>query len=247
MNFSHVTFGEYDSWRDWGLILTGDDVGFPKVSALIDDMKIYGVDADQYDVERDRRKLSFTFLVRDAAAWPEVVTRVTAALHGKKKSIIRSSEPEYTYIGRCVVDRYRTSKAMGTLVIAVDAEPYKYKAYVTEEMLQITGKTITVDTKYITPAIVTIRPAVTDIVSITLNGLARNPVTGEAESIMARNLAAGEELVINGELCTVTSGDVNRYGDMEMWEFPNLKEGNQIISASNGTCNITVRYRPRYI
>lgn len=97
--------------------------------------------------------------------------------------------------------------------------------------------TFNVDGNQITPAMVEIVPNVS-LIDLTLEGLSDNP-------IILKNLKGGETIYIgNGK---VTAGGQSKMNDVDMWEFPKLKPGQNNISASKDTCNITIKYNPRFI
>lgn len=247
MALEYVTFGEMNSLEDWGLIKVTDEIGYPVPSASFDELALYGLTADQYDVEESRRELHFTFRALDAEPFPGLVDEITAYLHGQKLKIRRSIDPESYYLGRCAVNQYKTVKRVGTLVIDVNAEPYKYGDRVTETFSGLAGKTLTVDTDYITPAVVEITPSV-GMTTLTITGLAYNGVTGAGESIKLNALQSGVKIIIDGEKKTITKANGQSvFSSAEFWEFPSLKPGNNTISLSNSNLAVSVAYTPRRI
>lgn len=62
-------------------------------------------------------------------AWPGMYSRILALFHGKKVKITFDDERDYYYVGRAAVSDYRRIQMLGTLLITVDAEPYKYEMY----------------------------------------------------------------------------------------------------------------------
>jgi phage-related protein len=84
------------------------------------------------------------------------------------------------------------------------------------------------------------------MISLQIDGAARDPVTGDNESILIKNLTNGVPIIIDGEACTVTENGTNKFGDCEMWRFPSLLPGNNTITL-NAECTVQVTYKPRYI
>ena len=107
---------------------------------------------------------------------------------------------------------------------------------------------IDVDGNQVTPCIIEIIPK-SDIISFKIGGVTRDSVTGEDEYIMIKNLSAGKKIVINGEDDTVLEDGMNKFADTEMWEFPSLLPGENILSfvSSSVPCDVTIKYKPRYI
>lgn len=99
-----------------------------------------------------------------------------------------------------------------------------------------------------TPCIIELVPSGA-ITKYTIKGAARDPVTGEEEEIILKNLSAGKTVIIDGESCTVTENGANKYGEAEMWEFPTLLPGSNALTfiSSSVPCNVTIKYKPRYI
>lgn len=99
-----------------------------------------------------------------------------------------------------------------------------------------------------TPCIIELTPSGA-ITSYTIKGAARDPVTGEAEDIVVKNLSAGKTVIIDGDACTVTEDGANKYADTEMWEFPTLLPGSNTLTfaSSSVSCSVTIKYKPRYI
>ncbi len=107
---------------------------------------------------------------------------------------------------------------------------------------------VSVDGNLETPCIIELTPSGA-ITSYTIKGAARDPVTGEAEDVVIKNLSAGKTVIIDGEACTVTEDGANKYADAEMWEFPTLLPGSNTLTfvSSSVSCSVTIKYKPRYI
>ncbi|MCS4570161.1 hypothetical protein FZ989_05400 [Clostridium perfringens] len=90
-----------------------------------------------------------------------------------------------------------------------------------------------------TPAIVEIVPSV-DIIDLTINGLANDP-------IIIKNLHANKKIIINGKEGTVLEEGKNKFEDTDFWEFPFLNTGMNKISLSKNSCDVVVKYEPRYL
>lgn len=119
---------------------------------------------------------------------------------------------------------------------------------VTETIEDATSKTINVTGNLNAPCIIELTPSGA-ITTYTIQGAARDPVTGEEEDIVIKNLSAGKKVIIDGEACTVTEDGANKYADTEMWEFPTLLPGENALTftSSSVPCDVTIKYKPRYI
>lgn len=113
------------------------------------------------------------------------------------------------------------------------------KTEIIESVNRASSKTINVQGNLETPAIVEITPSV-DIIDITITGLADDFIT-------IKNLKQGQKVIINGEDCTVLQNGVNKFGDTDFWEFPKLVPGANTITFSKNSCDINIKYKPRYL
>lgn len=62
-------------------------------------------------------------------AWPGMYSRILALFHGKKVKVIFDDDRDYYYTGRAAVSDYKRIQMLGTMLVTVDAEPYKYELY----------------------------------------------------------------------------------------------------------------------
>lgn len=138
-----VTFGEYHSFRDFGLILSNKEIEAPAVKEK--KVEIEGADAvlDLTDFfgepkySNARHKFNFT-RVFSGTGFLLAFTAIKNALHGKKMRVILDDDPSFFYVGRLFVSKFTDERNVGILQIEADCEPYKYK-------LQPTIVSVTVD------------------------------------------------------------------------------------------------------
>lgn len=126
-----VTFGTKNSYDDFGLILTGKDIGFPEPK--LEEVDVIGADGVidlsevlNDDIKYKTRKLQFTFTVlKGNKYWASTVADVANYLHGKKLRIQMDFDPAYYYTGRCKINSFKTSKRLCTITIDAECEPYR--------------------------------------------------------------------------------------------------------------------------
>lgn len=113
-----------------GLTLTGSEIGVPAIKEK--SISIDGSDGtvDLSDVFGrvfyENRKLSFTYKIGDRSRpFSQVFSDVQHMLHGKKVDIIISDDEYWKYNGRVTVNKWKSTKGIGEIVIDVDASPYK--------------------------------------------------------------------------------------------------------------------------
>ncbi|KGJ48072.1 hypothetical protein KD33_16750 [Clostridium sp. NCR] len=103
---------------------------------------------------------------------------------------------------------------------------------VTSKIIDILGNTKT-------PCILEITPVI-DMIDLKINGVSEDP-------LIIRNLKGNKTIIIDGIEGTVIQDGINKFADTDMWEFPFLVPGKNNITLSKDTCNITIKYNPRYI
>lgn len=97
----------------------------------------------------------------------------------------------------------------------------------------------------LTPAVVEIVPVI-NLASLTLTGLVRDNQTGEEKDIVLSNLKNGKKIVLDGESGLVTEDGVNKFADVEMWDFPTLVPGTNTVTADKDVL-LTIRHKPRFL
>lgn len=102
---------------------------------------------------------------------------------------------------------------------------------------RITSKSIDILGNTKTPCILEITPVI-DMINLKINGFSEDP-------LIIRNLKGNKKIIIDEG--SVTQDGINKFADTDMWEFPFLVPGKNNITLSKDTCNITIKYNPRYI
>lgn len=139
-----VFFGGYNSYTDFGLILSSSTIG--KAEPKIETVEIPAgngvIDYTEYfgDVFYKNRPLSFDFsTVAPMSEFPGLFSQIQDALHGRKMNITVSDDPTRYYIGRISVNEWKSNSRIGKITIDVDAEPWKYKLYKTIRAYTVMG------------------------------------------------------------------------------------------------------------
>lgn len=126
-----VTFGDKNSYHDFGLILTEKNIEFPEPK--LETVDIIGgngfIDLSEVlnnDINYKTRNLQFTFTVlKGSKYWSTTVTEIANYLHGKKLKIQLDFDPGYYYMGRVKINSFKTSKRLCTITIDAECDPYK--------------------------------------------------------------------------------------------------------------------------
>lgn len=195
-----------------------------------------------------QRKIKITFDYEgNYAEWLSGIEEISKDVNGVEVEIELDAKPGFFYFGIASVTTIKDNDFISNFEINVVADPFKYKDYISVSANVTASKTITVQGDYPVPCIIEIIPQVNVISSLTIKGAARNKITGELEDILIKNLTKGNKVVIDGENGTAIEGSSNKFTDTEFWEFPSLLPGGNEITFDNTQCNVTIKYRPRFI
>ena len=128
----NVYFGDYDAYRDFDLIRTSMTLGTPTIKKRT--VEIEGGDGEhdltEYfgDINYGNRTLTFEFkTAKSQEEYNEIFSRIQTALHGRRMKVKPSEEIDFYYVGRVTVNEWKSDIAIASVVIDVDAEPFKYK------------------------------------------------------------------------------------------------------------------------
>lgn len=81
-----------------------------------------------------RRKITLNFGCGYAIEqWAGIFSEILRLFHGKNGKLIFDDDPDYYYYGRMTISKYSRVQTLGTFTITVDAEPYKYELYASDE------------------------------------------------------------------------------------------------------------------
>lgn len=127
-----VTFGDYHSYRDWGLYLKEVDLGLPPAkTAYIDvpgmDGQLDVTEAQNGGVVFGQRTLKFTFDARGCnySDWATLISTIATAIQGQKLKIVLDTDASYAYEGRCEVETTKSNEVLAEIVITCTCGPYK--------------------------------------------------------------------------------------------------------------------------
>ena len=120
------------TYNDWNLILTHTEIDFPDIKK--ETLDIPGADGIldfteslTGDVKYKNRKITFEFVTTEKyALWDSLKSEITNYLHGQRFNIIRDEDPNFYYLGRAQINKFKSDKSIGILTIECDVEPYKY-------------------------------------------------------------------------------------------------------------------------
>lgn len=152
------------------------------------------------------------------------------------ESDIKFKNLPHTYHVYLVTSEIEDTEFDDWLYLHLEFDGYEYGQQIVETMNRILTKTINVTGNVETPATLEITPSI-DTIDLTLEGLTDEP-------IVIRNLKAGKKIVIKEGL--TTEAGVNKFNDIDMWEFPLLHPGANTITVSKSNVDISIKYNPMY-
>ena len=228
-------------------------IGREQQEAEIGDMQLGNTDGAKFLYKRNEPreiKVVFQMLSNSPEEFRDKFNQLNSILSQEEMEMRFADETDKFWVGT----RVSGPEVDGGLLNVVGeftmycSDPFKYGEEVTVSVGTAASQNISVQGVSATPCIIEITPP-NAITSFTIKGAARDPVTGEAEDIVVKNLSSGKTVIIDGEACTVTEDGANKYADTEMWEFPTLLPGSNTLTfvSSSASCSVTIKYKPRYI
>jgi len=125
-----IQFGTKHSWDDWGLILENVEETPPEPRRYV--VEVPGRDGVldltgelTEEICYGPRMVTFTFHVK-SGGWTALKSEIMSFLHGKTMNVMSDLDTEYFWRGFCLFDSFSSNETTGTLVIRVEADPYKY-------------------------------------------------------------------------------------------------------------------------
>lgn len=138
---TNVDLYAYDEWK---IVLTNVENTLPLPKTVTLDIK--GADglldlseALTGDVLFNNRKLKLTFELMNLNSYDELLTEIANTLHGRVVNLRFTSDDDYYYTGRATISKWECKKHKGSIVIDIDAYPYKLSVLETTRQFTISG------------------------------------------------------------------------------------------------------------
>ena len=132
------------AYDEWNIVLTNVENTLPTPKTVTVDIK--GADglldlseALTGDVIFNNRKLKLTFELMNLNAYDELLTEIANTIHGREVNVRFTSDDDYYYTGRATISKWECKKNKGTIVIDIDAYPYKLSVLETTRQFAISG------------------------------------------------------------------------------------------------------------
>lgn len=144
----NVKIGQWDAYEDWGLQLQPYQIPLPEPKTEY--LSIAGGDGQidlteaAGDVRYSNRTFTLTLQMLNAARpWTQLVSTVANAIHGKRLPVVFSRDSDWYYYARCKVMSLSSQAALGTIMIEINASPYKLASVVTTVSIDTSAGTAT--------------------------------------------------------------------------------------------------------
>lgn len=145
-----VYFNDYNSWKDFSLVLSSHSVEAP--TPKTEKVDILGADGDidytEYfgEVKYKNRKITLNFTTFGKSnVLSERLSEFLNVVHGQMMNIILTDDSDFYYVGRVEVKTPSIKKNIMTIQVECDCEPYKYAVQETVVKTTATYEIITLD------------------------------------------------------------------------------------------------------
>lgn len=142
-------FDTYNTWTDWGLILTAKDDIIPP------DPKTNYVDIDGMSGSVDLsealageptygdRTISASFCACEGSYEERraLLRTIAAAIHGRKMKIIEPDDPDHYFYGRVKIKNLKHTMVYSEFSIEARCAPWRYEIYETVQPLSVSSQT----------------------------------------------------------------------------------------------------------
>ena len=166
---------EKSAYDEWNIVLTKADISLPKPKTSL--VEIKGADGVldlsevlTGDILYNNRTITLTFEMMDDTDYYDLISDISNYLHGRIVTITLTNDEDYYYVGRASINKWQCVKRKGTIVITVDAEPYKYSVTETTMIVNVANQTKTItlqnSRKRVCPML-----NVTGTITLTINGV----------------------------------------------------------------------------
>lgn len=144
-----VQFGPYNTWTDWGLILTAkSDILPPEVKTNYVDLEGMSGSLDLSEAlsgEPTYKDRSFTFSFSACEGSFDdrraLIHTITATLHGRKMKIMEPDDPYHYFYGRVVVKSVSHTTPLSEITLECTCEPWRYELDDTVHTINVNSKT----------------------------------------------------------------------------------------------------------
>lgn len=136
---------KFNTWYDWGLILTDKEIGAaePKENYVDIDGMSGSLDLTESltgEVTYKDRTISASFWTDNSSYRDRdvLMRKIVTSLHGKKIKIIEPDDPDHYYMGRVKIKSFDNTLPYLEFEIEATCEPWRYALTETERLVTVT-------------------------------------------------------------------------------------------------------------
>ena len=194
---------EKSAFDEWNIVLTKADVPLPDPKTSLVEIKgSDGVlDLSEVltgDILYKNRSIKLTFEMMDDTDYYDLISDISNYLHGRIVTISLTNDEDYYYVGRASINQWKCSKRKGTIVITIDAEPYKYSVTETTMIVNVANQTKTItlqnSRKRVCPIL-----NVTGSINLTFNGVSYQLSEGKQQLSNFRLVEGNNIVKVSGD------------------------------------------------
>lgn len=199
-------FGEYNTWTDWGLILTSKEIMPPKVKTNYVDIDGMSGSLDLSEAlsgepTYSNREIKTDFCATEGTVEEreELLRNITAMLHGRRMKIQGPDDHNHYFYGRVSVSSVENYVTCSVISITAECEPWRYAADITELSIPVTSATA-LDVQILNRGVKTVCPeiTITGSVTFTCNGITSNGTTGVYKVLTFKLYAGHNTIAVSG-------------------------------------------------
>lgn len=131
------------AYIDWNIVLVKAIIPLPLPKTSGVDIKgadgLLDLTEATGDIKYQNRTCKLTFELMDTSNYDDLISEISNYLHGKNISFTKTNDNNFYYYGRASINDWECSGQKGTIVITVDAEPYKYEVNVSTQTAIVNG------------------------------------------------------------------------------------------------------------
>jgi phage-related protein len=144
-----------------------------------------------------------------------------------------------TYKGYITSDDYEKKSVKDRYVVNLEFDGFFFDDEIEINLMGKTEATICNTGTRDAPCVIEV-VAESTISNLTIKGLSD-------EAIIIEQLDRGSKLIIDGRNGIVTMNGKNAFEKVNIWEFPRLKAGDNLIVLSSASADVAVKYNPMWI
>lgn len=198
----HFIFGNFNTWSDWGLILTGKEISLPtpKTNYVEIDGMSGSLDLSEAltgEPTYEDRTISASFCACEGSHREReaLLSSIITALHGRKMKIIEPDDPNHYFYGRVTIKKVKNTITYAEFSVETKCDPWRYEHLETVQPIEVNSQK-PVDVLIHNSGVKTLCPDITvsGQVTFTCNGVTSSATDGRYK-VTTFKLYQGENII----------------------------------------------------